>query len=434
MVSTLTYETAHMMSSGIPVRPILAEGDIMANYVLVDKMLSDGWCESHVHMLASQMDAAAMYYIGTLGPPMVKKDHIRCSNEKCEADQVIESEYVTSHRTKDCNCEHIGPDMGKVTECLGNERFPYIELTVQRNQLSGTPKTGNSSTIRMKVVPFEVGKHYIALSHVWSGGLGNPHGNTLPKCQLIWIHEKIAALPHDLERNDDTVSFWMDTLCVPLQPESARRGAIRFMHRTYAKATAVLVLDQELLLSTMQWIMDAPDDRKFQELIRLQKTFIKGMLFLSGPKMTDESYGWAPLALMAKRGTEVLDLVVRSHRQEVWARWTPDGLLGEWYGFEIFDINTNPIPETFTVVCRMNGKQYVVTRAVEPDAENQVRQTREWQETTHNTAIILESSPDYLKDTFASLAVLAEIRYKDRGICSTLERFERIATARTLWT
>ncbi|KLO83486.1 Uncharacterized protein LW94_2704 [Fusarium fujikuroi] len=254
MVSTLTYETAHMMSSGIPVRPILAEGDIMANYVLVDKMLSDGWCESHVHMLASQMDAAAMYYIGTLGPPMVKKDHIRCSNEKCEADQVIESEYVTSHRTKDCNCEHIGPDMGKVTECLGNERFPYIELTVQRNQLSGTPKTGNSSTIRMKVVPFEVGKHYIALSHVWSGGLGNPHGNTLPKCQLIWIHEKIAALPHDLERNDDTVSFWMDTLCVPLQPESARRGAIRFMHRTYAKATAVLVLDQELLLSTMQWV------------------------------------------------------------------------------------------------------------------------------------------------------------------------------------
>jgi Heterokaryon incompatibility protein (HET) len=537
MVSTLTFEVAHMFSSGIPTRPLVDAGGVVTNRMLMDQMRADGWCVSHVEMLASVMDAAAMYYVGTLGPPKVQKDHSRCSSSKCEADQIVESEYVTSHRTSDCRCGHLGPDMSRVRELLSSGLFPCIELTVERDVTTG------EATVEIEATPFHQGNRYIALSHVWSGGLGNPQTNTLPRCQLLWLYDRMAALPREEETpaKKNTVCFWMDTLCVPLQPESARQQAIRCMRSIYTEAHAVLVLEAELLLSTavhctneerlmrvscsswmrrlwtyqegvlaqtiffqfrehavsieelwkplyegsiydrfsngialqgsrfyqtlrwvkkynapsrflslldaLQWrqtsklrdecvcvaalfgldidqITGVPDEAKFKKLLELQGTFIKGIPFLSGPKMVEDGYGWAPLALMKRRGMDVLALVEKSHLQEVHAQWTPDGLRGEWHGFEILQSSSSSpsstgFPETCVLSCSTDGKQYVVSRAHEPDAEDELR----WAQSGGMhvlaggaAALVLESPPTYIRKDYTSLAVLAEIRRKQDGV------------------
>ena len=45
--------------------------------------------------------------------------------------------------------------------------------------------------------------------------------------------------------------FWIDTLCVPLNPKECRKNAIANMRSIYSRATRVLVLDAELMQSTM---------------------------------------------------------------------------------------------------------------------------------------------------------------------------------------
>ncbi|KAL7905429.1 hypothetical protein GGI35DRAFT_460699 [Trichoderma velutinum] len=524
MVSTLKFEVAHMFSSGIPIKPIIDEGGTVTNRMLMEKMRDDGWCQSHVEMLASTMDAAAMYYIGTLGPPKVKKNHSKCSMRSCEADQIVESEYVTKHRAEDCQCLHVGPNLDQVTAILSSGGFPYIKLNTEKRQ-------DDTIAIEMETKPFQPNDCFVALSHVWSGGLGNPQTNTLPKCQLLWLYDKIQALPETLRGRNGTVSFWMDTLCVPLEPEAARRQAIRHMRSTYTEASAVLVLESELLLSTvhctneerlmritcsswmrrlwtyqegilaqslffqfnegavsieemrdplikgsiydrfsngiasqgsrfyetlrwvkrynaparflslldsLQWrqtsklrdeciciaalfglnmdqILNTPDELKFQKLLELQKVFIKDIPFLSGPKMAEEGYGWAPLAMMTRRGTDVLDMVMKSHSLEVHAHWTSDGLLGDWYGFELIRTGEELISETFQLSCLSNGKKYTVRRATEPNASDELEWAKVGPHTYRNAAIILRDSLDEIKGRWNSLAVLVEIQRKHRG-------------------
>jgi hypothetical protein len=74
---------------------------------------------------------------------------------------------------------------------------------------------------------------YVAISHVWADGLGNPASNGLPRCQL----DKLFALLGDLInpstfasirfKKSSTIQralwnrtsrryFWMDTFCIPV--------------------------------------------------------------------------------------------------------------------------------------------------------------------------------------------------------------------------
>ena len=88
----------------------------------------------------------------------------------------------------------------------------------------------------------EYNNQYVAISHVWSEGLGNPHENSLPLCQL----ERIQSLVNKVYADGSyIVPYWIDTICVPLE-EEWKRLAIARMDRTYAEADVVLVLDNSL--------------------------------------------------------------------------------------------------------------------------------------------------------------------------------------------
>lgn len=87
------------------------------------------------------------------------------------------------------------------------------------------------------------GVPYVAISHVWSDGLGNPYQNTLPQCQLLQIQDWVNQL---YDKSLWPVPFWIDTICVPLDREH-RSFAIQRMSSTYETADKVLVLDGWLL-------------------------------------------------------------------------------------------------------------------------------------------------------------------------------------------
>ena len=95
---------------------------------------------------------------------------------------------------------------------------------------------------------------YVAISHVWADGLGNPQANTMPRCQLVYLQEKVnwvCSHHESCASNDPSVAFWIDTLCVPLHDKQARRIAISKMKEVYHNAKLVIVLDSSLLYQAL---------------------------------------------------------------------------------------------------------------------------------------------------------------------------------------
>jgi hypothetical protein len=117
---------------------------------------------------------------------------------------------------------------------------------------------------------------YVAISHVWADGLGNPKSNALPECQLRRLAKYLAELPNPSSRNADDGSrslysfgplsvridigklkvvyrpsnpcmlFWMDTLCIPVARDEndtevweLKRQAIDQMASIYSGASHV---------------------------------------------------------------------------------------------------------------------------------------------------------------------------------------------------
>ncbi|RPD70814.1 hypothetical protein L226DRAFT_443101, partial [Lentinus tigrinus ALCF2SS1-7] len=77
---------------------------------------------------------------------------------------------------------------------------------------------------------------YVAISHVWSDGLGSTTEEGLPTCQVA----RIAGLAKELLPASG--AFWMDSLCVP-NTKDLRKRAIKLMGQTYEDAHTVLVFD-----------------------------------------------------------------------------------------------------------------------------------------------------------------------------------------------
>jgi hypothetical protein len=86
---------------------------------------------------------------------------------------------------------------------------------------------------------------YVAISHVWADGLGNPFGNALPKCQLIGL-QNLAKGVVQASGLDVPALLWLDTICVPCKPGAGKTIAMGMMRRTYEEADHVLVLESSL--------------------------------------------------------------------------------------------------------------------------------------------------------------------------------------------
>lgn len=179
--------------------------------------------------------------------------HALCTAAKCRVNQVESGTYVTKHHPPECRCEHVVVPVEDVKAVLRKGGIPLVRIRGGEGE----------EAVRLEVVAHRPGRNYVALSHVWSDGLGNAKVNSLPACQLrrleakaarlLWEHANVPGawdnpvsalhvsgrhLLHaamNLVRNpeEDTL-FWVDTLCVPLDEET-RKMAIRGMKKVYER-------------------------------------------------------------------------------------------------------------------------------------------------------------------------------------------------------
>ena len=191
-------------------------------------LLENGWCPSLINRLIRMVGISGLYYATLLGPTSVKKAHSFCSNGECAANDVDDERYTIKHVHKGCRCDFSGPAVDTLKSIVEAGRIPIISI--------------HEHGCVVEVTALNSGMNYVAISHVWSDGIGNPKANSLPRCQLQFLQEIVEE--------NGSKNLWIDTLCVPVWPQTARKAAIRKMSEIYSHATRVLTLDAELMNST----------------------------------------------------------------------------------------------------------------------------------------------------------------------------------------
>ena len=116
---------------------------------------------------------------------------------------------------------------------LSKEQIPILRLKM------------TDQGLELDVVASSPKIRYIAISHVWADGLGNPHRNDLKACQLKYLWDCLKNLYAKSRSKMGSIYVWIDTLCCPLEPQLQTK-ALGLTRETYSCAAAVLVLDAEL--------------------------------------------------------------------------------------------------------------------------------------------------------------------------------------------
>lgn len=255
--------------------------------IMIGRMVDGGWCPHQICILFPRSSGKLVYYLSGLSRKSMNVNHQSCTESSCTAHNIDITNYTVRHVRQECVCQFHAPDISKVTEITRNGDIPIISLVVRQD---GSPN--------LDVVKGERGVPYTAISHVWSGGLGGISSNSLPRCQLLQLHDNIRKLDHYRESEhipggwferlhipyikkgiyiglqgtprwarlelrarriqsglryfnhdeQNSVKFWMDTLCIPVGEANAslRTKSIRMMDLIYAGAESCLVLDPEL--------------------------------------------------------------------------------------------------------------------------------------------------------------------------------------------
>ncbi|KIW13128.1 hypothetical protein PV08_08315 [Exophiala spinifera] len=212
--------------------------------LILSKMKEHGWCPSDIHMLQESLTPVGMYFASLCQPRMAQHDHTRskCDRNVCycmNINDTADNAFVPTH-TADCDgqCALEDTHHSLLKALTGEDTLPVVSLE---------ENTDGKFSLVMSALKLGQDQNYIAISHVWMEGLGNPRQNALPTCQLRRIQDFVTAASHG-----QTKYFWIDTLCVPqdsFNPKSqpSRIRAMCDMEVVYRSSLAVLVLDPQLL-------------------------------------------------------------------------------------------------------------------------------------------------------------------------------------------
>lgn len=185
---------------------------------------------------------------------LIGTNHQNCTEQACHVDNL--QDYPAQHfQTCSCrDCHLVHAPVEKVAAIYRAGHVPVLSCTLD-------PTTGNLS---IDVLASQDCESFIAISHIWSDGLGNDTANALYECQLVdvvqqarrlqsLLREKtdhsqttpVAQSLHTNFPNSEPVLFWLDTLCIPLDRD-VRKLAIGRIDWTFAAAKAVLVRDPSI--------------------------------------------------------------------------------------------------------------------------------------------------------------------------------------------
>ncbi len=151
-----------------------------------------------------------------------------CTVEKCVPLQMDKSQYRQSHTTSGCRCSSVESDRSILASIIWSGKIPILAFH-------------NDELVMTEHIP---GSGFIAISHVWADGKGNPRANSLPSC----VMRELQSLVNDLPKKDSAAStpFWIDTLCVPRSPPELKMEALQRLKEPYEEAASVLVIDSYL--------------------------------------------------------------------------------------------------------------------------------------------------------------------------------------------
>ena len=200
--------------------------------VLFDRMRHNGWCPFDLARIDSETRLiGVLNYYSNLPPPRFDRDHSKCSKALCTAMQIDPKSYALAHTTKCSECPLQFVDQQRVEDILKSDSIPLV-----------TSPTSDNST-RSKIITIDACDEveFVAISHVWAEGLGNPSDNALHSCLLA----QLSILANKLPKKDpeQTMPFWIDTICVPVRPPEMQNLALNKMREPYERAKHVLVLD-----------------------------------------------------------------------------------------------------------------------------------------------------------------------------------------------
>ena len=241
--------------------------DTLSMLLLVDRFVQNGWCSVKARQMFTTYDLLVLNYLS-----QVKRvedgtiSHRDCDRrERCVAYDVPDIRlfrYETQH-IEGCDCEHGSIDLGQLVAIVNRGGIPLVSIDPDVPDL------------QMTLEEHDGAKKYAAISHVWSDGLGNPHSNSLPLCQLRrlaqlllavqrkekskmsmletwatkWVSGSISSL---IFKETSRLYFWMDTLCIP-----SKRGTGSLEYGKDLKLKAMKMItpitqgaDQTLVLDT----------------------------------------------------------------------------------------------------------------------------------------------------------------------------------------
>ena len=215
---------------------------------LSQRFSREGWCRSEVSMLTKVMDNTGLFLASMLKLPSTHKlNHESCSELQCRALQITEDNYRTIHADgcpSDASCMEVFIDQEKICSILRSGGIPMIYVPFD-------PEHGVDPKVR--IIDYNANAlEYVAISHVWAHDLGNPKANALPSCQILQLKRLTAQLVRSSTRRVAQPAFWIDTLCIPVDPakKEFRKLAITKLATTFSHARHVLVLDADLQRSS----------------------------------------------------------------------------------------------------------------------------------------------------------------------------------------
>lgn len=223
---------AHLLMPQVPTQPrteIMSGSRDQLSFAVSQLMLS-GWCPHSIERL-DPLGYKAQFFAMQMDNNDFRS-HQSCTRATCVAYHIDKTVYRHQHVQEDCKCSFLSVDMGQLCAILSAGSIPVVKPL---------PTHGQHHPMTLALEPSRPGV-YVAISHVWSDGMGNPTSNSIATCQIQRIFGAVADIPS----HEAPTPIWLDTLCCPVDPKHTKKLAISKMKQTYEEAACVLVLDKSL--------------------------------------------------------------------------------------------------------------------------------------------------------------------------------------------
>ncbi|KAF4627166.1 hypothetical protein G7Y89_g10991 [Cudoniella acicularis] len=251
--------------------------------LLQGRMLSAGWCPYWTKAYCEQYSSPVLYYLSGMDRSR-HEQHPRCTaNGPCKVYDVDNETYATRHAphcARQPSCPFVGSDLEELERIILKGGIPLV-----RFRETPVPVLGQSSkaksVVKIDIVEHTFGRPFIAVSHVWAGGMGNTSANKLPQCQIDYLFQYArqcqqrpygaqaffrGEMPNIVDKVDEiffrmiqsgisedmsTVHIWVDTLCIPADDRLADLGGLKEMciekmAQIYALAIHTIVIDHKV--------------------------------------------------------------------------------------------------------------------------------------------------------------------------------------------